>query len=52
MVNSMSPAPLANYPTSNGYYLVRYENMTLEICFSVCQTNGFMFIGLETYSGT
>ena len=49
MVNSLSSPPA--YFTSNGYYLVLYANMTLELCISICQTNGFMYAGLQTHMG-
>ena len=52
MVYGISPQPAGTYLTSNGYYLVRYGNMTLELCISICQTNGFMYAGLQTHAGT
>ena len=52
MVNSISSPPLGTFVTSNGYYLVRYANMTLELCISICQTNGFMYAGLQTHAAT
>jgi hypothetical protein len=51
MVNSLSSPPPAYY-TSNGYYLVLYTSMTLELCISICQTNGFMYAGLQTHAAT
>jgi len=51
MVNGLSSPPARNFFTSNGYYLVFYANMTLELCISICQTNGFMYAGLQTYHG-
>jgi hypothetical protein len=48
MVNSLSSPPA--YHTSNGYYLVLYTSMTLELCISICQTNGFMYAGLQTHA--
>ncbi len=52
MVNSLSSTPLGSHVTPNGYYLVRYADMTLELCISICQTNGFMYAGLQTHAGT
>ncbi len=52
MVNSLSSPPLGTFIASNGYYLVRYANTTLELCISICQTNGFMFAGLQTHMET
>jgi hypothetical protein len=49
MVNSISSPPLGTHVTSNGYYLVRYANMTLELCISICQKNGLMYAGLQTH---
>jgi hypothetical protein len=38
--------------TSNGFNLLMYPSMTLELCISNCQTNGFAYAGLQTYFHT
>jgi hypothetical protein len=52
MVNGLTLTPSSSYQTTNGNYLVKYTSMTLELCISICQANGLLYAGLETYSGT
>jgi hypothetical protein len=52
IVDSLSLTPSSTYITSNGFYLLLYPSMTLELCISICQTNGFEYAGLQTAGGT
>ncbi len=52
MVNALTTTPLNLYVTSNGYYLVRYASMTLELCISICAKYLLNYAGLQTHSGT
>jgi len=52
MVNALTTTPLNLYVTSNGYYLVRYASMTLELCVSICSKYLLNYAGLQTHSGT
>ena len=52
IVNSIALAPSTTNETSNGFYLILYSSMPLELCISICQTNGFAYAGLKTAEGT
>ena len=48
-VNSLTLTPSLTNKTSNGFYLIMYSSMTLEMCISICRTNGFAYAGLKTW---
>ena len=50
-VNGLTLTPSTTYVTSNGFYLLLYPSMTLELCISICQTNEFAHAGLQTAWG-
>jgi hypothetical protein len=52
IVNGLTLTPSRTDRTSNGFYLLKYPNMNLELCISICQTNGFAYAGLETWNNT
>ena len=47
--NITDPTPIMTNATSNGFYLILVENMTIETCLNVCELNGFMFAGLNEF---
>ena len=49
IVNGLTSTHSGTDLTLNGFYMLKYPNMTLELCISICQTNGFAYAGLETW---
>ena len=47
--NITEPTPIMTNATSNGFYLILFENTTIETCSNVCELNGFMFAGLTEF---